>query len=128
MDPKWDAMGSCAPDAESENSVAVYWNICGYSFDTMKILTHAFVSCRPTTPRRAAGMLDFEHPSPYLASKIEQNENDVIMEGSIPTTPSLLSRLFSWGTPVRIQFYFYLVHYMSTIYLYNLPCTLGNKL
>lgn len=61
-------------------------------------------------------MLDFEPPSPSLMPNKEQEETDVRMEGVAPTTPSLLSRLFSWGTPVRVQFAFSLVHYMSPIY------------
>ena len=51
----------------------------------------------PTTPsRRAAGMLDFESPikSPSFKSP------PPLTEEQLPTTPSLLSRLFSWGTPL----------------------------
>ncbi len=63
----------------------------------------------PTTPsRRPAGMLDFESPARESFSP-SMKHTDSHLQGTTkelnedtaqtPSTPSLLSRLFSWGTP-----------------------------
>lgn len=49
----------------------------------------------PTTPRRAAGMLE----SPTLQETLSPRLSHTLVPGEALQTPSLLSRLFSWGSP-----------------------------
>jgi hypothetical protein len=66
--------------------------------------THSGMHESPTTPSRRGGMLDIGETSPALqamtSKALASDEKPLAkanQEGS--STPSLLSRLFSWGTP-----------------------------
>ena len=62
------------------------WDTKKPEYTTTYILPYILMNS-PTTPRRSAGMLDLEPCSPRPQTC------------TAPQTPSLLSRLFSWGTP-----------------------------